>query len=224
MHYTLYLHCFNIFIFWYFDRMQTTIYRIVLRQFPLAFVFSLVCCRCRCSIFCLFVHPNSIGFAWRKKTAQTLQMTPTSGLSLVAFFFILFDASFTLNWRGFFQFKVYNSLAICFATQPICTVLSVMMPRQCCRCCCFVLNEFVAFSSSFRQNDFVISILSLSLPRMQCNEERRNEWMNEALLLLGFVLFMFNLFSYCLCVSLSRSLDHCLLLKAIICMWRRNND
>lgn len=150
MHYTLYLHCFHIFIFWYFDRMQTTIYRIVLRQFPLAFVFSLVWSVAALSFVCLFIQiPLDLlderkqrkHSKWRQQAAY-LSLPSSSSCSMLL-----------LLWIGgfFFQFKVYNSLAICFATQPICTVvicydaaamLSLLLLRaQEIRCLFFVVSS-----------------------------------------------------------------------------------
>lgn len=175
MHYTLYLHCFN--IFWYFDRIQTTTYRIVLRQFPLALFSSFVCCRC--SIFCLFVHPNSTGFTLTRENSTNTQndankrlisLSPSSSSSacsiLLFFFFelaVFFSSKYTIRWPSILLLLPHNQYVLCY----------LLRCRQCCRCC-FVLEKSIAFSSP-RPNDFVISILSLSLPHEQCNEERSNE-------------------------------------------------
>lgn len=122
MHYTLYLHCFHIFIFWYFDRMQTTIYRIVLRQFPLAFVFSLVWSVAALSFVCLFIQiPLDLlderkqrkHSKWRQQAAY-LSLPSSSSCSMLLLLWIggvFFSSKYTIRWPFVLP---HNQYVLCY--------------------------------------------------------------------------------------------------------------
>lgn len=208
--------------FWYFDRIQTTIYRIVLRQFPLAFFLTFFSFAVAALSFVCLVFVCSSKFHWicltkeNSTNAQNDANKRLISLSLflhLARFFLFFRSCnmFYFELAGFSVQRVqFVGRLFCYSPHNQCVLLSVdaanviaVVAVASCSRNSLLFLRFVKMTLLFQFYHCLCRICNTTKKEREEDGGKKSNLfsVNEAVLLLCFVLFMFNLFSYCLCVS-----------------------